>query len=82
MTRRAILSIGSLGLILSQTLSAAALSTSEPLSEYMTNNEPLMLRSASGEYSINVPISDRVKPQSATLDLVLTNSNVLKGNRS
>ncbi|MGZ5000971.1 MAG: cellulose biosynthesis cyclic di-GMP-binding regulatory protein BcsB, partial [Methylomonas sp.] len=82
MTRRTMLSIGCLGLILSQTLLAAALTTSQPLSEYMVSNEPLMLRHSSGEYSISIPISDRVKPESATMDLALTNSNVLKGNRS
>ncbi len=82
MTRLTIILIWSLGLIFSKTLSAAVDSTTMPISQYMVSNEPLMLRHASGEYSISIPISDRMKPLSATLDLVLTNSNLLKSNRS
>lgn len=57
-------------------------SSTMPLSQYMLNDEAMMLRHTDGEYSISIPISDRIVPQSATLNLVLTNSNVLKGNRS
>lgn len=82
MTRRTITLIWSLGLIFSQTLLAAVDSTTVPISQYMVSNEPLMLRHSNGEYSISIPISDRVKPESAVMELVLTNSNQLKGNRS
>lgn len=82
MNRRTIILIWSLGLIFSRALPAAVYSTIAPISQYMVSNEQLMLRHANGEYSISIPISDRVKPVSATLDLVVTNSNLLKSNRS
>jgi len=53
-----------------------------PLSHFMTSNEQIVIRNASGTYELNFPVSDRIKPVSAILDLTLTNSNVLKNNRS
>lgn len=53
-----------------------------PLSHFMTSNEQIVIRNASGTYELNFPVSDRIKPISAVLDLTLTNSNVLKNNRS
>ena len=71
-----------LGLLFSMMLAAKADSTTTPISQYMLSDEAMMLRQANGKYSISIPISDRVKPQSAILNLTLTNSNVLKANRS
>ncbi len=70
------------GLILATAQPAYADSSTTPISRYMLSDEAMMLRNANGEYSISIPISDRIVPQSATLNLILTNSNVLKGNRS
>lgn len=57
-------------------------SNTTSISQYMLTEEAMMLRGANGEYSISIPISNRIKPQSAILDLMFTNSNVLKANRS
>ena len=82
MLKSSLVVLCSVGLLFSTILPAAANSTTAPISQYMLSDEAMMLRHADGEYSISIPISDRVKPQSATLNLALTNSNVLKGNRS
>lgn len=82
MLKNALVILCSLGLLVSNSLSAAIQSTTAPISQYMTSNEPLMLRHADGKYNFSVPISDRVEPLSATLSLALTNSNLLQGNRS
>lgn len=82
MSKRIILLLCSLGLIFSETLPAAVESVTSSISQYMLRSEPLMLRNANGKYDITIPLSDRVRPISATLNLSLSNSNVLKGNRS
>ncbi len=82
MPKHAILLFHILCLLLLHSLSASAGVVTAPLSQYMTSNEPLMLRNAEGSYSLSVPISDRIKPLSASLNLALTHSNVLKANRS
>lgn len=53
-----------------------------PLSRFMVTDEQIIIRNASGRYNLSFPISDRIEPVSAFLELNLINSNVLKGNRS
>ncbi|MGY6276484.1 cellulose biosynthesis cyclic di-GMP-binding regulatory protein BcsB [Methylomonas sp. MgM2] len=72
----------SFALLLTVVLTAAAETTTHSIDQYMSNDEAIMLRHADGEYSISIPVSDRVKPNSATLNLALSNSNVLNGKRS
>ncbi|MDD2658187.1 MAG: cellulose biosynthesis cyclic di-GMP-binding regulatory protein BcsB [Methylococcales bacterium] len=58
------------------------LSKSWPLNHFMSENKPLMLKSVDGSYNLSFPVSERVKPLSAELNLVITNSNLLHQNRS
>jgi hypothetical protein len=61
---------------------ADSLSYTLPISKFMITNEQLALRNVAGEYHISFPISDRLKPLSAILNISLTNSNALKADRS
>jgi hypothetical protein len=58
------------------------LTKSWPLSHFMTENKPLMLKSVDGAYELSFPVSERVNPLSAELNLVITHSNLLHENRS
>ena len=58
------------------------LTKSWPLSHFMSENKPLMLKSVDGSYNLSFPVSERVNPLSAELNLVITNSNLLHKNRS
>lgn len=49
MLKNALVILCSLGLLVSNSLSAAIQSTTAPISQYMTSNEPLMLRHADGK---------------------------------
>ena len=52
------------------------------LSRLMTRDEQIMLRNASSEYVLSVPISGRWQVRRAKLHLEFTNSNALVGGRS
>lgn len=53
-----------------------------PLAEFMARDEPLMLRNAESEFSVYVPLSERIEVNEARLHLELTNSIALLEERS
>ena len=53
-----------------------------PLSEFMARDEPLMLRNSESEFSVYVPISERIEVSEARLLLEFTNSISLIEERS
>ncbi len=54
----------------------------QPLANFMTRNEPLVLRNSWSEYTLHLPISPRIKVERASLHLELTNSIALLEGRS
>jgi hypothetical protein len=58
------------------------LTKSWPLNHFMIENKPVMLKSVNGNYDFSFPISERVNPLSAELNLAITNSNLLHENRA
>lgn len=58
------------------------LSRTWPLSHFMINSEPILLKNVEGSYSISFPIADRIEPDSVELKLYLSNSNLLNDRRA
>lgn len=60
----------------------SVISQSWSLSKFMVADDQIIIRNASGSYDLSFPISDRIIPDSAVLNLFFTNSNILINNRS
>jgi cellulose synthase operon protein B len=58
------------------------LSKTWPLNHFMSENQQVTLKNVSGSYNFSFPISERINPLSAELNLAITNSNLLHERRA